>query len=126
MFLIMMLFRTYLLYLQFKVYPPYRDLLYLMLLLLGKRFMVTGIFAIKVPETGIKSLFYFLQIFLYLVELLEILLGSEADDVLAVFLDIQCFSFQYFIEHYLKACEFSLHSSAVIEDGLAYFGHGGF
>ena len=84
----MMLLWTYLLYLQFKIYPPYGNLLYLKFLLLGKRFMVTGIFTIKVSEAGIKSLLYFFQIFLYLVELLEILLGSEADDVLTVFLDI--------------------------------------
>lgn len=88
--------------------------------------MITGIFAIKVPETGIKSLLYLLKILLYLVELLEILLGSEADDVLTVLFDIECFPFEYFIEHDLKASEFPLYPSTVIEDGLAYFGHGGF
>lgn len=121
-----MLLRTYLLDLQLEVDPSYGDFLHLVFLLLGKRFVVTGVFAVKVPEAGIKSLFYLFQVLLYLVELLEVLLGSEADDVLAVLLDIQCFSFQYFIEHDLKPREFALHSSAVIEDGLAYFGHGGF
>lgn len=118
-----MLFRTYLLYLEFEVYPSYGNFLNLMFLLLGQRLMITGIFAIKIPETGIESLFYLFEILLDLVELLEILLGSEADDVLAVLFDIECFPLQYFIEHDLKASKLPLYSSAVIEDGLAYFGH---
>lgn len=50
--------------------------------------MVTCVFAIKVSETGIMPLFYLFQIFLYLVELFEIFLSSEANDVLTIFLDI--------------------------------------